>query len=183
MVALNSSIQKFCKTYAAYLGGDLTSLYGNIDRERPSESLLNCNELVEDAFSRKEGNEELNGVQGIYLLVDEYDAFSNNYLEAPDITEPHKTTWDGTAVVSTFRSFWSTIKLLCSKRVKRAFITGISPLSLSGIGSAFNVGMTREHPLDNTPSYDWLHGVMNCLRHSSRNTTHNQMKSSFLIRC
>ena len=35
------------------------------------------------------------------------------------------------------------------------------------------LGMTREHPLGNTPSHDWLRGVAICLRHSSRNTTHD----------
>ena len=31
------------------------------------------------------------------------------------------------------------VKLLCSQEIRKVFITGISPLSLSGIGSAFNV--------------------------------------------
>jgi len=139
IVALNSSFRKFYKTYATYLGEDFTSLCGNIDSERPSESLRNCNELVKDALSRKEDNEELDGVQGIYLLVDEYDAFTNTYLETSNIAEPHKTTWGGTQVGLTFRSFWSTVKSLCLERIKKVFITGISPLSLSGVGSGFNV--------------------------------------------
>jgi hypothetical protein len=139
IVALNSSFRKFYKTYATYLGEDFTSLCGNIDSKRPSESLYNCNELVQDALSREEDNEELDGVQGIYLLVDEYDAFTNNYLEAPNTTKPHKTTWDGTAVERTFSSFWNMVKLLCTQKIRKVFITGISPLSLSGLGSAFNV--------------------------------------------
>jgi len=68
------------------------------------------------------------------LLVDEYDTFVNDYLE------PHKTIWEGTAVEATFKSFWSTVKSLLSKGIERTFITGISPLSLSGVGSGFNVG-------------------------------------------
>jgi hypothetical protein len=149
IVALNSEIRKFYKTYATYLGKDLTSLCENIDSERPSESLRNCNELVKDALSqaRKEGNEELGDIQGIYLLVDEYDAFANNYLKTPNIAEPHKTTWDDTAVGFTFKSFWSMVKLLFSQGIERAFITGISPLSLSGVGSAFNVAANLSfHP-------------------------------------
>src|SRR5436305_7876138 len=31
------------------------------------------------------------------------------------------------------------VKLLCSQEIRKVFITGISPLSLSGVGSAFNV--------------------------------------------
>ena len=136
IVSLNNSIKRFYKTYATYLGEDVTSLYENIDSERPSESLQNCSGLVEDALS---WNEQLAGVHGIYLLVDEYDAFTNNYLEPPNTVEPHKTTLDGTPVGETFRSFWSTVKLLCTQGIQRIFITGISPLSLSGFGSAFNV--------------------------------------------
>jgi hypothetical protein len=141
IVALNSSFQKFYKIYAAYLGEDFISLRGNIDSKRPSESLRNCNELVQDALSqaRKQKNEQLAGVQGIYLLVDEYDAFINSYLELPNIVKPHKTTWDNTAVGETFRSFWSMVKLLYTEGIERVFITGISPLSLSDLGSAFNI--------------------------------------------
>ena len=40
-----------------------------------------------------------------------------------------------------FTSFWSTVKSLLgpNKGISRAFITGISPLSLAGVGSGFNV--------------------------------------------
>ena len=141
IVALNSSFRKFYKTYATYLGEDFTSLCGNIDSERPNESLRNCNELVQDALSREEDNKELNDVQGIYLLVDEYDAFTNNFLESLNTVEPQKIVWNDTKVGQTFRSFWSTAKSLCSQGIQRVFITGISPLSLSGIGSGFNVAI------------------------------------------
>jgi hypothetical protein len=149
IVALNSSFRKFYMTYATYLGEDFTSLCGNIESRLPSENLRNCNRLVRRAISRaqKEGNEELSDVQGIYLLVDEYDAFTNNYLETPNIAESYKTTWDNTAVGYTFKTFWSVVKLLCSREIKRVFITGISPLSLSGVSSAFNMAANLSfHP-------------------------------------
>ena len=69
----------------------------------------------------------------IYLLVDEYDTFANDYLE------PYKTTWEGTAVELTFKSFWSAVKSLLPEGIRRTFITGISPLSLASIYSGFNV--------------------------------------------
>ena len=70
------------------------------------------------------------------MLVDEYDAFSNGYLN------PYKTTtWEGTAAERTFKSFWSTVKsLLGTNEISQAFITGTLPLSLTDIGSGFNVG-------------------------------------------
>jgi len=132
IVALNSSFKKFYETYATYLGEDVASLCGNIDSKRPGISLQNCNLLVQHAL-REQKNEELAGVKGIYLLVDEYDAFTNSYLEAP---EPHKTTWNSTAVGYTFRSFWSMVKSLFSEGIERVFITGILPLC---VGSGFNI--------------------------------------------
>jgi hypothetical protein len=77
---------------------------------------------------------------GIYVLVDEYDAFPNNYLEPAKTTGGPKTAWGDTEVEQTFKSFWAIIKSLGTEgRIQRIFITGISPLSLSGLGSAFNV--------------------------------------------
>ena len=132
--SLNFSIERFYKTYATYLDDGVTSLYENIDSERPDISLQKCSGLVEDALSR---NEQLAGVQGIYMLVDEYDAFTNNYLEPLDIVEPYKTTLDGTAVGETFRSFWSIVKLLCTQGIQRVFIRAShrSPYLVSAVRS------------------------------------------------
>jgi hypothetical protein len=106
--SLNSSIKKFYKTYATYLDEDVTGLCGNIDIDSdPGLSLQNCNELVQSALSRarEQENEQLAGVRGIYLLVDEYDAFPNNYLDPPNTVEPRKTPWDSTPVGRTFKYF------------------------------------------------------------------------------
>jgi len=68
------------------------------------------------------------------LLVDEYDAFGNDYLE------PNRPTWEGSSVESVFKSFWAEVKSLLIKHgIQRSFITGISPLSLTDIVSGFNV--------------------------------------------
>ena len=74
-------------------------------------------------------------ISKIYLLVDEYDTFSNAYLE------PHSNvTWEGTAAEATFKSFWSTVKSFLgpTKGISRTFITGILPLSLTNISSGFS---------------------------------------------
>jgi Predicted AAA-ATPase len=141
IMGLNYSFEKFYETYATYLGEDVTSLYGNINSENPAESLRKCIRSVQRALSlpQEENNEELNDVQGIYLLVDEYDAFSIKYLEPPNTVKPYKTTLDGTSVGEIFRSFWCMIKLLCTEGIQRVFITGISPLSLTDISSTFNI--------------------------------------------
>jgi len=134
---LNSSIKWFYQDYTAYLGGNSEALYQGIDSEYPNVSLAECVKSVRDAVKN---DEQLAGIEGIYLLVDEYDAFSNHYLELQQTAGERKIAWEGEAVGSTFKSFWSTIKALCAEGfIKRTFITGISPLSLSSLGSAYNI--------------------------------------------
>ena len=131
---LNSSIRSFYKTYAAYLGRSVADLYQDIDRKEPNSSLEQCCESVRDAI------EQDRRLEGIYVLVDEYDAFPNHYLELQQTAGEPKIAWEGTAVGSTFKSFWSTVKSLALDGfIQRVFITGISPLSLSSVGSSFNI--------------------------------------------
>jgi hypothetical protein len=128
---LNSSLEKFYRRYAAYLGSP------KIDSKQPTANLWRCAESVQDAI---EQDERLAGIEGIYVLVDEYDAFPNNYLELPQAVGGSKVAWEDTEVGRIFKSFWATIKSLSAEGViRRIFITGISPLSLSCLGSAFNV--------------------------------------------
>jgi len=119
------------------LGGNFTGLCQTLDREWPNLGLRRCAESVRDAI---EQDERLAGIEGIYVLVDEYDAFPNNYLDPPKTVEGSKAAWEDTEVGQTFKSFWATIKSLGAEGIiRRIFITGISPLSLSSLGSAFNV--------------------------------------------
>jgi Predicted AAA-ATPase len=138
--SLNSSLETFYRKYTAYLGGNFTDLCQEIDSKEPQISLRRCAELVRHAI---EQDEQLAGIEGIYVLVDEHDALSNAYLEPPKTVERPKAVerpeiaWEETDVGLTFKAFWATIKILCAEGIiQRTFITGISPLSLS---SAFNV--------------------------------------------
>jgi hypothetical protein len=134
---INRSLRTFYKTYSAYLGKDANELSRNINPESPVDNLNRCVKLVKDALSNgpKNGHKQLAGVQGIYLLVDEYDAITNGFLK------PYNTTWQDSAIEQAFISFWSTIKALreVPYGIQKAFITGITPLSLAGAGSGFNV--------------------------------------------
>jgi Predicted AAA-ATPase len=134
---LNSSLETFYRTYTAYLGGNFADLCQKIDINEPNLSLQRCAELVQDAIKQ---DERLPSIEGIYVLVGEYDAFLNNYLEPPETVTGPKIAWDDAAAGRTFKSFWATIKSLGTEGIiRRIFITGISPLSLSSLGSAFNV--------------------------------------------
>jgi Predicted AAA-ATPase len=134
---LNSSLITFYQTYAAYLDRNFADLCQEIDSKEPNISLQRCCESVQGAI---EQGGRLSGIEGIYVIVDEYDAFSNHFLELQQTTGEPKIAWEGTAVGSTFKSFWSAVKSMGRDGfVRRVFITGISPLSLSGVGSSFNV--------------------------------------------
>ncbi|KIX09037.1 uncharacterized protein Z518_00115 [Rhinocladiella mackenziei CBS 650.93] len=143
---LNFSIKWFYNAYTAYLGGDFEALCQGIDSKEPNISLEACVDSVQGAIKN---DEQLAGIEGIYVLVDEYDAFPNNYLEPPKTVGRPKIAWEDTAVGRTFKSFWATIKSLGADGIiQRVFITGISPLSLSVLGSGFNVARNMSFDKD-----------------------------------
>ena len=132
---INRSLRTFYKTYSKYLGEDAKKLSREIIPGKPIYNLRRCVRLVQKALSKKrKRNKQLDGVQGIYLLVDEYDTFTNEFLE------PNNTAYDGSAVERVFKSFWLAIKsLLSPDGIEKVFVTGIAPLFLGGLGSGFNV--------------------------------------------
>ncbi|KAF9176761.1 hypothetical protein BGZ50_009714 [Haplosporangium sp. Z 11] len=136
---LNSAIRAFYMTYATYLG---TATSDQLIERRVSpsavESLADCVNLVKHALDAvREGEDPLYGVKGIYLLADEYDAFSNEFL-SPDDARP----WDHlrTRTNSLLKGFWATVKSTLGPRsIAKCFITGVSPLSMADHTSGFNV--------------------------------------------
>jgi hypothetical protein len=147
---LNASIELFYEEYTAYLGGNFEALCQGINSEDPNVSLEKCARSVRRAIKN---DEQLAGIEGIYVLADEYDAFPNHYLELQQTTGELKIAWEGTPVGTAFKSFWSTVKSLCLEGfIRRTFVTGISPLSFSSIGSACNI-------LSNVSFYRSLSGL------------------------
>jgi hypothetical protein len=130
--SINQSLETFYETYSTYLGEGANKLCKSLIPEKPICNLTRCVRLVQKVL--KSGNEQLTGVQGIYLLVDEYDTFTNEFLEL------NNSAYDGGAVEEVFKSFWRAIKSLLSPNgIQRVFVTGIAPLSLADLGSGFNV--------------------------------------------
>jgi hypothetical protein len=132
--SINRSLRTFYRTYSTYLGEDAKKLSRDIVPETPVDNLVNCVELVQQVLSNSR-NKQLADVQGIYLLVDEYDTVTNYFLE------PYSTAYKDNAIDRVFTSFWSAVKsqLSVENGISKAFITGIAPLSLSGVNSGFNV--------------------------------------------
>jgi hypothetical protein len=134
--SINQSLRDFYETYSGYLGEGANKLSRDIAPERPVDNLRDCVRLVRKVLLSRRYH-QLADVQGIYLLVDEYDTFTHNFLEH------YKTHWDGSAVEQVVKSFYSAIKslLLVPNGIRKAFITGIKPLSLGGVSSGYGVGI------------------------------------------
>ncbi|KAF9301974.1 hypothetical protein BGZ74_006041 [Mortierella antarctica] len=137
---INDAIFAFIRTYAHYLGKDTCQLLEDNLHQDAVGSLNACVDLISarlQAVSSKD--DELYDVKGIYLLADEYDAFSNEYLDPDD-----PTRWNHFDRVSNpnsiLKGFWSTVKSkLGPRRIAKCFITGVSPLSMADHTSGFNV--------------------------------------------
>ncbi|KAI8344981.1 hypothetical protein B0O80DRAFT_38271 [Mortierella sp. GBAus27b] len=133
------AIKKFYMTYGPYLGDKSSDQLIELNvTEDPIGSLGACVTLVEAALSSVMDSEDpLFGVKGIYLLADEYDAFSNEFLDPND-----KRPWEQlrTSTSSLLKGFWAAVKSeLGPRRIVKCFITGVSPLSMADHTSGFNI--------------------------------------------
>ena len=75
--------------------------------------------------------------QQIYLFIDEYDHFTNDILADPAIEHAYKTQTHGTGAL---RQFFNVVKGSSDSAIKRAFITGVSPVTMDDLTSGFNIG-------------------------------------------
>lgn len=75
----------------------------------------------------------------IYLLIDEYDNFTNTVLSSEGNNVYNALTHDS----GFFRGFFNIVKSITTgpkAPVKRMFITGVSPVTLDDVTSGFNIG-------------------------------------------
>ena len=75
--------------------------------------------------------------QQIYLFIDEYDHFTNDILADPAIEHAYKSQTHGTGAL---RQFFNVVKGGSDSAIKRAFITGVSPVTMDDLTSGFNIG-------------------------------------------
>ncbi|KAG0136191.1 hypothetical protein HOY82DRAFT_625832 [Tuber indicum] len=114
----------------------------NIDRANAIYSLTRLirlvNRVVRRTSSKEDRKHHYGGVKGVYLLVDEYDAFSNQFMDPNG-----KLNWIQTPIAILMKTFWASMKSFTSLDygIQRCFITGISPLSLVSISSGFNIAV------------------------------------------
>ena len=75
--------------------------------------------------------------QQVYLLIDEYDHFTNIILSDPGTERGYKSETHGTGA---FRAFFNAIKAGAVTSIKRLFVTGVSPVTMDDLTSGFNIG-------------------------------------------
>ncbi|RPB00804.1 hypothetical protein L873DRAFT_743052 [Choiromyces venosus 120613-1] len=144
-LALNiiQSLEEFYGDYYPYFGVSLDQLISKeINQGSAINSLAELVGFVDYTLREiKNGGDTkhpLTNVKGIYLLADEYDAFSNQYMD------PHYLqAWERSDAWLLVKDFWATVKsMVCLPYgIRRCFITGISPLSLADITSGFNISV------------------------------------------
>ena len=75
--------------------------------------------------------------QQIYLFIDEYDHFTNDILADPATEQAYKSQTHGTGAL---RQFFNVVKGGSRSAITRAYITGVSPVTMDDLTSGFNIG-------------------------------------------
>ncbi|RPA89499.1 DUF1703-domain-containing protein [Choiromyces venosus 120613-1] len=142
-LSIITRLKRFYEDYYPYLGGSLGQMISeNINQRSAINSLANLVQLVNrtlrEVKNRGDKKHPLANVKGIYLLADEYDAFSNEYMD-PHNSQP----WAESDASSLVKDFWATVKdnVRLPYGIQKCFITGISPLSLADNTSGFNIAV------------------------------------------
>jgi len=124
------SIKEFCNYYEIFSESQQNAIFSGIDAEEMLTAL--CRE-----YSKQKQ-------QPIYILIDEYDHFTNEILYR-DISEFRDTVSKNGYV----RKFYEAIKNATQQGVvERVFITGVSPITLDSLTSGFNIITHLTHEKD-----------------------------------
>ncbi len=98
-------------------------------------------------------NETFKSTQRIFILIDEYDNFSNRLL-AQSGEEAYRELCHGTGF---FKSFFSLLKAQ-NKAITNILLTGISPMTLDDVTSGFNIAEN----ISQSPKLATLCGFTHC---------------------
>ena len=123
----NAVIIRFVKKYEHLLGKEI---WEELDREEESPG-LQLGKIARYISDKS--------CPHIYLLIDEYDNFTNTLL-ATYGTERYRRTTHGEGFI---REFFNTIKAATTgpgAAIDRLFITGVSPVTMDDVTSGFNIG-------------------------------------------
>ncbi|MBR3029266.1 MAG: AAA family ATPase [Bacteroidales bacterium] len=116
-------MQSFCRVYKDLLPDGI--LEGLNQKMSAREMLSHLSIMAREAG------------QQIYLFIDEYDHFTNDILADPTTEHAYKSQTHGTGAL---RQFFNVVKGSSDSAIKRAFITGVSPVTMDDLTSGFNIG-------------------------------------------
>jgi hypothetical protein len=117
----------FLEYYNEYLPSELVS---KVSEYNQADDMLDL--LLSEQLFRKTGHK-------VYLLIDEYDNFTNTILSSYS----HSAYHDLTHGEGFFRYFFNILKAATTgpgASLGRMFITGVSPITLDDVTSGFNIG-------------------------------------------
>ncbi|KAF9356723.1 hypothetical protein BGX34_009784, partial [Mortierella sp. NVP85] len=135
---LIESIRTFYRTYEPYLRMSADYLIKNYTRDDAVACLNECANLVYDTLKHVDSPENpLSKIKGIYIMADEYDNSTNEYLALVTVHwKPPRGDFPG----SLLRGFWATVKSKLGRGISKCYMTGVTPLYLGGrFSSGFNV--------------------------------------------
>lgn len=124
----SSVIIRFVKKYESVLGSEIWDEL-NVNLTSPGQLLSTLGRYASDK----------GGIR-IYLMIDEYDNFTNTMLSSYG-TERYRKTTHGEGFI---RGFFNIVKATTTgsgSAVERLFITGVSPITMDDVTSGFNIGM------------------------------------------
>ncbi|KAG0350257.1 hypothetical protein BGZ54_003938, partial [Gamsiella multidivaricata] len=120
---LNESIKQFYRTYEPYFRMSANYLIENFIQDSAAASLTACVNVVHDLLASVDSPEDpLSMIKGIYVMADEYDSYSNEYLVSIDSVQwkpPRRTDAD-----SVLKGFWASVKSgLGNRKIAKCYIT------------------------------------------------------------
>ena len=124
----SSIIIRFVKKYESILGSEIWDEL-NASLTSPGQLLSTLGRYASDK----------GGIR-IYLMIDEYDNFTNTMLSSYG-TDRYRKTTHGEGFI---RGFFNIVKATTTgsgSAVERLFITGVSPITMDDVTSGFNIGM------------------------------------------
>ena len=119
----DTNLYYFCRNYATLLSPDIQE---RLQRKSGAVEQLDCICTECQSLGLK-----------IYLMIDEYDHFTNKILSHPDAFSKYREETHGEGYI---RKFYDVIKDCTNKSIERLFITGVSPVTMDDLTSGFNIG-------------------------------------------
>ena len=130
---VGGDIEKLEERFNFFLGVELDGFARNYHEYYPEETIKKLRE-TEDAVGKLAIiiNEAKYHKYSLYLIIDEYDNFTNTVLNE----QGEKVYWAITHAEGFYRDIFKKFK----GNFERIFITGVSPVTLDDVTSGFNIG-------------------------------------------